>query len=71
MKQVTIEINNSKAMRLIENLADLKLITLLKTAKKPVIAKLSDRLEGSITASQAKKMQVELKKMRKEWERDI
>ncbi len=71
MKQVTIEINNSKAMRLIENLADLKLITLLKTAKKPVIAKLSDRLEGSITASQAKKMQVELRKMRKEWERDI
>jgi hypothetical protein len=71
MKQVTIEINNSKAMRLIENLADLKLITLLKTAKKPVAQKLSDRLEGSITASQAKKMQIELKKMRKEWERDI
>lgn len=71
MKQVTIEINNSKAMRLIENLADLKLITLLKTAKKPMGSKLSDRLEGSITASQAKKMQVQLKKMRKEWERDI
>ena len=71
MKQVTIEINNSKAMRLIESLADLKLITLLKTAKKPVAPKFSDRLEGSITASQAKKMQVELKKMRKEWERDI
>jgi hypothetical protein len=71
MKQVTIEINNSKAMRLIENLADLKLITLLKTAKKPVAQKLSDRLEGSITASQAKKMHIELKKMRKEWERDI
>jgi hypothetical protein len=71
MKQITIEIINSKAMRLIENLADLKLIKLIKTEKKPAAQKPSERLAGSITASQAKKMHIELKKIRKEWERDI
>ncbi|MFY8038005.1 MAG: hypothetical protein ACOVMQ_12595 [Cyclobacteriaceae bacterium] len=71
MKHITIEINDSKAMRLIENLVDLNLIKLLKPEKKKVAQRDSDLIEGSITTLQAKKMQSEVKKMRKEWRRDI
>lgn len=90
MTQLTIEINDSKALKLIEDLEDLKLIKVLKgttkakaslkniasktndailkmTAKK----KLSERLAGSLSLSQAKQLDKELKKIRGEWERGI
>jgi hypothetical protein len=71
MKQITIEIKNSKVMRLIEDLAALGLIKIIKTVANEEPKKLSERLAGSITPAQAKKMHKELKEMRNEWERDI
>jgi hypothetical protein len=69
MTQLTIEIKDSKTLKLIEDLADLKLIRVLKAKAKEGERKLSDRLAGTLTLSQAKELDRELKKMRKEWER--
>ena len=90
MTQLTIEINDNKALKLIEDLEDLKLIKVLrgKTNEKPSIKnltlktndaiskvktskKLSERLAGSLSESQAKKLDRELEKIRGEWQRGI
>lgn len=90
MTQLTIEIHDSKTLKLIENLEDMKLIKVLKgkTREKPSLEnialktndaiikmttkrKLSERLAGSLSLSQAKQLDKELKKIRGEWERGI
>lgn len=71
MRQITIEINDNKALKLLKNLEDMKLIRLLKTNIKSPSRKLSSRLAGSITIAQADQQDAELKKMRSEWERGI
>ncbi len=90
MTQLTIEINDNKALKLIEDLEDLKLIKVLrgKTNEKPsrknltlktndaiskvkTSKKLSERLAGSLSESQAKKLDRELEKIRGEWQRGI
>jgi hypothetical protein len=71
MTQLTIEISDSKALKLIEDLESLKLIRVLKGKTKTNKKKLSERLAGSITEAQAKEWDKELNKMRGEWERDI
>jgi hypothetical protein len=71
MTQLTIEINDNKALKLIEDLESLKLIRVLRGKAKTNKKKLSERLAGSISPSQAKDWNKELEKMRGEWERDI
>ena len=71
MQQIMIEINDNKALKLLKNLEDMKLIRLLKNKAKSPSQKLSSRMAGSISPSQAAKYDSELKKMRSEWERGI
>ena len=71
MTQLIIEISDNKALKLIENLEDLKLIKVLKGKAKENKKKLSERLAGSLSLSQAKQLDKELKKIRGEWERGI
>jgi hypothetical protein len=71
MTQLTIEINDNKALKLIEDLESLKLIRVLRGKAKVNKTKLSERLAGSISPLQAKEWNKELEKMRGEWERDI
>jgi hypothetical protein len=71
MKQMTIEVSDNKTLKLLKNLEELKLIRVLKGRAKAKSTKLSSRMAGSITASQAKNQDAELKKMRNEWERGI
>ena len=72
MQTLTIKVNNSKALKLLE---DLEALNLIKVIKRPVVnvkkGKLSERLAGSISAKQAKLMRNELTEMRNEWERSI
>ncbi|MCW5912607.1 MAG: hypothetical protein KIT62_16180 [Cyclobacteriaceae bacterium] len=71
MTQLTIEISDNKTLKLIEDLVDLKLIKVLKGKPMKNKKRLSERLAGSLSAAQAKVLDTELKKLRKEWERDI
>ena len=72
MQTITIKINNSKAAKLIEDLEALELIQVVKSkAVKQKSKKLSERLSGSITSTQAALMRKEVKQMRSEWERNI
>jgi hypothetical protein len=71
MQTVTIEINNTHAARLIDELAAMNLIRVIKKMPaKENKKKLSERLAGSITSKQGKQMHKELAQMRNEWERD-
>ncbi|MBS1488606.1 MAG: hypothetical protein JST43_13560 [Bacteroidetes bacterium] len=74
MKEITIEVNGQRAMKLIKNLEELQLIRILKnkyTGTNSKDKKLSERLAGSVTKVQAQKMDKELKKMRQEWQRNF
>lgn len=71
MTQLTIEINDNKTIRLIEDLESLKLIRVLRGKAKTSKKKISERLAGSLSSSEAKEWNKELEKMRGEWERDI
>ena len=73
-KEITIEVNGQRAMKLIKNLEELQLIRILKnkyTGTNSKDKKLSERLAGSVTKVQAQKMDKELKKMRQEWQRNF
>jgi ribosomal protein L18E len=71
MTQLTIEINSNKALKLIQDLEDMQLIKVLKGKAKGSKKKLSERLAGSLSANQARELDIELKKIRSEWERGI
>ncbi len=71
MTQLTIEINDNKTLRLIEDLESLKLIRVLRGKAKTSKKKISERLAGSLSSLEAKEWNKELEKMRGEWERDI
>ena len=72
MQTLTIQTNNSHAIGLLEELAALNLIEVIrKSDETPNKQKLSERLWGSISDETAKKMHEELNQMRNEWERDI
>jgi len=69
METLTIKIKDSKALKLIHDLADLNLIQVVTRTKKSE-AKLSSILSGSISVEQADNMHKELEQMRNEWERN-
>jgi hypothetical protein len=71
MTRLTIEIKDDRVLKLIETLESLGLIRVLKDEVKSNRNKLSERLEGSISSLQARKMNKELKIMRGEWDRDV
>jgi hypothetical protein len=71
MSQLTIQVNDNKTLKLIQDLEDLKLIKVLRGKAKSNKKKLSERLAGSLSAKQARELDKELKKMRSEWERGI
>ncbi len=74
MATLTIQINNNKALKLIQDLEALDLIRILKNKKLATTTtekKLSAILDKSITQNQADKMTKELNQMRNEWERNI
>lgn len=72
MQTLTIQTNNSHAIGLLEELAALNLIEVIrKSDETPNKQKLSEKLWGSISNETAKKMHEELNQMRNGWERDI
>lgn len=71
-RTLTIEIENSHALRVLEELAELKLIRIRKDSfEKKGKRKLSELLIGSISKEEGERMQEEVRKMRDEWERDF
>jgi len=68
---VTIELTNSTAMHLLENLERLNVIRILRKRKKTGASDLATRMQGSITQAQADNLHRQLEEMRAEWERDF
>ena len=70
MATLTIQINNNKALKLIQDLEDLEALDLIRILKNKKLAtittekKLSSILDKSITQKQADKMTKELNQMR-------
>ncbi len=66
-RTLTIEIENSHALRVLEELAELKLIRIRKDSfEKKGKRKLSELLIGSISKEEGERMQEEVRKMRDE-----
>jgi hypothetical protein len=68
---LTIELTNSTAIKLLENLERLNVIRILRKRKRTAPADLASRMQGSITDKQADALHSQLEKMRGEWERDF
>jgi hypothetical protein len=71
MQTITIEVSDTKTLKLIEDLESLNLIKIIKDKLPSTGKKLSDILSGSISPEEADAMNLELSKMRNEWERGI
>lgn len=70
METLSIEIVNPKALNLLRDMEDLKVIKILNS--KPIINKDSIKaLRGSITKEEANKFNDYLKKSKDEWEGNI
>lgn len=67
MQVVTIELLNDKALALIQQLEQLKILRLVKSEEKMKKKKWS----GSISKDTAEKMLLSVEKSRSEWARDI
>jgi hypothetical protein len=63
METIQVKINNEKAIKLLEELENLQLITLIKPKKKPY------RLRGKLSDKTAKALHRHVKKLRNEWDR--
>ncbi|HEV7348272.1 hypothetical protein [Telluribacter sp.] len=66
METVLIQINNSKAYRLLEDLEDLDLIKVLKKEVQPR-QKLSEKYAGKLPSRVADEMQEYVSQSRSEW----
>lgn len=62
-----IQITNQKAVGLLHELQELRLIKVLKENITPVKTKLSDKYKGIITKEQGKQLNEHIKQMRSEW----
>jgi hypothetical protein len=72
MNTVTIELKDRQTFRLLKNLEDMNLLTIVHRSKKVKPGtKISERLAGSVTPAQAEIIYQELEQMRGEWERTI
>jgi hypothetical protein len=66
METVLVQINNSKAYRLLEDLEDLHLIKVLEKSI-PQTQKLSEKYAGKLPSDVADKLQNHTTQSRKEW----
>lgn len=71
METLTIDVSNPHALKLLEDLEALNLIKVVSRHTKQSDQKVSEKLYGSISDSQAEQMREELLQMRTEWNRDI
>lgn len=70
METISIEIVNPKAINLLRDMEDLKVIKILNS--KPIINRESiEDLRGSVTKEEAAEFNDYLKKSKDEWERNI
>ena len=67
MQILTINIKDSKVLKLIHDLEDLDLIQIVDITEMKPQTNLSELLRGSISIEDADIMQKELNQMRKEW----
>jgi uncharacterized protein YlbG (UPF0298 family) len=72
METVLLQINNSKAYKLIEDLEALHIVKVLEKSSQPK-KKLSEKFAGALNLSEEEynNFQDSLKQGRSEWERDI
>jgi hypothetical protein len=75
MNTAVIEIRNDMAYSFLCNLERMDLLRILSRGKTNELEnkkqKLSERFAGSLSSERTEELQMELKNMRKEWERDI
>lgn len=67
METILVQITNSKAYKILEDLEDLHIIKLLKTNEKPK-QKLSDKYAGKLSSDVADELQNHVLQSRDEWE---
>jgi hypothetical protein len=67
METVLVQINNSKAYRLLEDLEDLQIIKVLKKSKQPQ-QKLSEKYAGKLPSDIADELQNHVNQSRNEWD---
>jgi len=67
METVLVQINNKKAYKLLEELEDLRVITVLKKSKEPA-QKLSEKYAGKLPSNIADDLQKHVTQSREEWE---
>jgi len=66
METVLLQINNNKAYKLLEDLEDLNLITVLNKSTQPA-QKLSEKYAGKLPADIAEELQNYVSQSRNEW----
>ncbi len=64
---ILIQITNQKAVGLLHELEELRLIKVLKENFAPVKPKLSDKYKGIISKEQGQNLNEHIKQMRNEW----
>ena len=69
MEPLTIELNNIKTYSIIKELEELSLLRIVK--KELQTKNIADLLSNCTSGEQAALMDMELKQMREEWERDF
>ncbi len=67
METVLVQINNSKAYRLLEDLEDLQIIKVLKKSTQPQ-QKLSEKYAGKLPSDIADELQNHVNQSRNEWD---
>lgn len=70
MQTVLIELLNEKALKLLKELEELRLIKVIANKRKSTQS-LSDRFAGKLSDTAAESLHQHIKKSREEWERDI
>ncbi len=71
METVLIQIHNSKAHKLLADLEDLNIITILEKKEEKPEQKLSEKYLGSISSELADELQKYVSQSRNEWDRNI
>jgi hypothetical protein len=63
MQTIKVQINNERAIKLLQELEELKLIKLIKSKKKPI------KITGKLSDKAAKALHRHIRKTRADWER--
>jgi hypothetical protein len=71
MQTLTIDVSSPQTLKLLEHLEAMNLIRVVSRQTKPTGQKLSEKLYGSISDSEAEQMREELRQIRSEWNRAI